>query len=97
MGVEHSFVVCLLLVGQATTEHVGKSGAQLSVGIEMEAYGDQAAAASVQFFYKSREKPSRKPCDHQHRAIELMRPERSDLVRQKLNFQDSANYMDMVQ
>ena len=29
-------------------EHAGDSGVQLSVGAEMEAYGDQAAAASNQ-------------------------------------------------
>ena len=43
------FVVCLLLVGRATTEHAGESGMQFSVGAEMEAYGDQAAATSNQF------------------------------------------------
>ena len=31
------------------TEHAGKSGVQLFVGEEMEAYGDQATAASNQF------------------------------------------------
>ena len=40
---------------------------KLSVGAEMEAYGDQAAATSTQFCSKSREETSGKPCDHQHR------------------------------
>ena len=36
---------------------------QLSVGAEMEAYGDQAAAANNQFICKFREEPGRKLCD----------------------------------
>ena len=36
-----------LLMRRATTEHAGESGVQLSVGAGMEAYGDQAAAASI--------------------------------------------------
>ena len=40
-------------------EHAGKSVVHLSVVVEMEAYGDQAAAASDLFFSKSREEPSR--------------------------------------
>ena len=40
-------------------EHAGVSGVQLSVGIETEAYGDQAAAASNQFCCLSREEPTR--------------------------------------
>ena len=47
-------------------EHAGESAVQVSVGVEMEAYGDQAAAASNQCSHKSREEPSRKSCDHQH-------------------------------
>ena len=43
-------------------EHAGERGVQHSGGAEMEAYGDHAAAASNQFFCKSREKSSRKPC-----------------------------------
>ena len=39
-------------------EHAGDSGVQLSVGAEMEAYGDQAAAASHQFCCKSGAEPS---------------------------------------
>ena len=50
-------------------EHAGESGVQLSVGVEMEAYGDQATAASNQLCWKSREEPSRKPCDRQHLVI----------------------------
>ena len=38
--------------------NAGESGVQLSVGTEMEAYGDQAAATSNQYCCKSREKPS---------------------------------------
>ena len=49
-----------------TTDHAGDGGVQLSVGTEMEAYGDQAAAASNQLCCKSREEPSRKLCNHQH-------------------------------
>ena len=41
------------------------SGVWLSVGAEMEAYGDQAAT-SHKFCCKSMEEPSKKPCDHQH-------------------------------
>ena len=40
------FVVILLLLRWATMEHASVSGVQLSVGAEMEAYGDPAAAAS---------------------------------------------------
>ena len=32
---------------QTSVEHAGESGVQLSVGAEMEAYGGQAAAASM--------------------------------------------------
>ena len=39
----------LLLLGRATMEHAGGCGVQLSAGAEMEAYGDQAAAAGNQF------------------------------------------------
>ena len=39
---------CLLLVGVATTVHAGASGVLLSVGAEMEAEGDQAAACHNQ-------------------------------------------------
>ena len=42
------------------TGHAGESGVQPSVGAEMEAYGDQAAAASNQSCYKSKKEPSRK-------------------------------------
>ena len=38
-------------------EHAGESGPQLSVAIEMKACCVQAAAASNQFFYKSRKEP----------------------------------------
>ena len=57
------FVVCLLFFRRATIEHAGESWVQLSVGVEIEAYGDQAAAASHLFCCKSREEPCRKPCD----------------------------------
>ena len=43
-------------------EHAGENEVQLSVGVEMEACGDQSAAASNQFFCKSRDEPSRKYC-----------------------------------
>ena len=46
------FVVCLLLLRRALTEHAGESGVRFTVGAEMEAYGDQAAAASGQYYYK---------------------------------------------
>ena len=50
----------LFLLILATME----SGVHLSVGVEMEAYGDQAAAASNQLFSPSLDgEPSRKPCD----------------------------------
>ena len=49
----------------AITEHAGESGVQLSVGVEMEGYDNQAAAASNQLCCK-REEPSRKPYNHQH-------------------------------
>ena len=68
------FVVYLLLWRGHIAEQAGESGVQLSVGPEMEAYGDQAAAASNQFCCKSREEPSRKPCDRQYRVIQLARP-----------------------
>ena len=35
-------------------EHAGESGVQLSVGAEMEAYGNQVAAASKPFCCKSK-------------------------------------------
>ena len=47
-------------------EHTGESGVQLSVDTEMEAYGDQAAAASNKFCFKPRESLNRKPCNLQH-------------------------------
>ena len=47
---------------RATTEYASESGVQLPVGAGMEACGNQAAAASHQFFCKSREEPSRRPC-----------------------------------
>ena len=34
-------------------EHAGEDGVQLSVGVEMETYGDQAAVASNQFLLQS--------------------------------------------
>ena len=34
-------------------EHAGKNGVQLSVGVEMEVYGDQAAAASNHSCYQA--------------------------------------------
>ena len=43
----------------ATTEHAGERGVQLSVGgAEMEAYGDQAAAATTNFTVSLREEPT---------------------------------------
>ena len=54
-------------------EHAGGSGVLLSVGAEMEAYGDQAATASHQFHSKSKEELSRNLCDHQHRVVQLAR------------------------
>ena len=39
----------LLFLKWATTKHAGESGVQVSVGVEVEAYGDQAAAASTNF------------------------------------------------
>ena len=47
----------------------------LSAGIEMEAYGDQAAGIVVvrnQFCYKSREEPSKKPGDRLHKMHAVM-------------------------
>ena len=35
-------------------EHAGDSGVQLSIGEEMEAYGDQPAAVTNQLLFKSR-------------------------------------------
>ena len=49
-------VCSYLLCSRPTTELAGESGVQLSVGKEMEADGDQAAAASNQLCCKSREK-----------------------------------------
>ena len=46
------------------TEHAGESAVQVSVGEEMEAYGDQAAAASIQFHCKKKGKL----CNLQHRG-----------------------------
>ena len=46
------FVACLLLLSQVSMEYAGEGGVQLSVGVEMEAYGDQAATASNQFSYR---------------------------------------------
>ena len=37
------------------------SGMKLSIGVEVEAFGAQAAVASHQFYCKSREKPSKHP------------------------------------
>ena len=34
-------------------EHIGETGVWFSVGVEMEVYGDQGAAPSDQFCYKS--------------------------------------------
>ena len=48
----------------------------VSVGAEMEADGDQAEAASSQFCCKSKEEPSRKPCDHQHGVVQLVRSDK---------------------
>ena len=44
------FEVRLMLLRRVTTEHAVERGVQFSAGVEMEAYGDQAAAASNQFF-----------------------------------------------
>ena len=52
--------VCCLLIAFERDYH-GVSGAKLSGGAEMEAYGDHTAAASNQFYCKSREDPHRKP------------------------------------
>ena len=43
-----------MLLSLATMEDAGVGEVQLSVGSEMEAYDDQAAATSLQFFCKSR-------------------------------------------
>ena len=43
---------------ETPTQHAGGSGEQLSVGDEMEACGDQAAAASNQLCFKSMEEPT---------------------------------------
>ena len=51
-------------------EHAGESGVQLSITAEEEAYGDHEEAASNQFYCKSRKKPSRKPCDCQHKHLD---------------------------
>ena len=53
-------IVCLLLLTLSTIEHACESGEQLPVGVQMEAYGDQAAAAGNQYAAKSRKDPSRK-------------------------------------
>ena len=50
-------------------EHSSERGVQLSVGVELKAYGDQAAAISSHICFKSREEPSRKPCDCQPRGV----------------------------
>ena len=39
---------------------------------EIEAYGDQVAAASIQFLWKSRDEPI-KPSDRQNRVVQLAR------------------------
>ena len=52
-----SFVVCLLLLRLASTEH-GQSGVQLSIGADIEAYGDQAGAASNRFSTSLKKKPA---------------------------------------
>ena len=46
---------------------------QLSVAVEVESYGDQAAASNHQFCCKSREEPSRELNDGQHRVVQLAR------------------------
>ena len=56
------------------------SGVQLSIGAEMEAYGDQAAATSDLFCCKSREEPCRKPCNYKHRVVQLARSDRGHLI-----------------
>ena len=58
---------------------------QLSVCVEMEAYG---AAASKQFCCKAREEPGLKSCDHQHR-VQLATLDRGGF--EQLLFQDSTN------
>ena len=63
-----------------------RGGVQLTVGAEMEAYGDQAAAASHQFCYKSRKESSRK----QSGAIGKSR--QRSLWFLETTFQDPAKY-----
>ena len=46
----------------------------------MEAHGYQAVAASNQSSYKSREEPSRKSSDHQHRVVQLARSDKGHLI-----------------
>ena len=48
-------------------EQPGNREVQCSVCVEMAAC---AAAASDQFFCKSREEPNRKPCDCQHKVVQ---------------------------
>ena len=50
-------------------EHAGGSGVELSVGIKMEASGDQAATLGNKFCCNFREEPNWKPCDCQHRVV----------------------------
>ena len=54
--------------------------------IAMEACGDQAAAACNQLCGLSKEKPSRKPCNHHHRVIQLTRSYRGHLLFLQLLF-----------
>ena len=56
---------------------------QLSVGAEIKVYGGQAAAASNQFHCKSMDKPSRKPCAHQNRVVQMARSYRGHLISSK--------------
>ena len=52
-------------------EHAVESGVQLSVGAEINAFGDQAAAACSNSFCNSWVEPGRIACDRQRRAVQL--------------------------
>ena len=62
------FAVCLLLVGQATTEHPGERWSEVSIGAEMDACDDQSSSYKEPILLQSG--GSRKPLDHQHRVID---------------------------
>ena len=58
----------------------------ISVGAEMEAYGDQVTAASNPFCCKTKKEPSRKPCNHYHSLIYNRQDQRGHWIIQSLLF-----------